>query len=76
MILSHASMLAPSTTAPNSRFKILTKSYCQNFDQNKLNNIKLLAIIFKRRGRIYRVFKFLGPNEWQTIQANDQTWVR
>ena len=44
-------MLAPSTTAPNFRFKFLTKSYLQNLDQNKLKNIKLLAIIFERQGR-------------------------
>ena len=69
-------MLAPSTTAQNSSFKILTKSYFQNLDQNKLKNIKLGAIIFERQGRIYRVFKFLGLIEWQTRQANDQARVR
>ena len=56
MNLSHASMLATSTTAPNSRFKILTKPYLQNLDQNKLKNIKLGAIIIQRQGRIYCVF--------------------
>ena len=68
-------MLALSTTAPNFRSKFLTKSYLQNLGQKKLKNIKLLAIIFERQGRIYRVFKFLGSNEWQTRHARKDAKV-